>query len=350
MISVESLVRIAHARSRAAGSPSAGRAAGSRRRTRGRPPARAPGSRRGSSPGTVASCSPLIADEGRDDRQRDGDRDDRPRLAQPARERHLLGVGLELRIGRGREAGRQVGADEARCAPGTAARGSRVGVASIASDGTGSPVPPAIGRWSCRPGPSSALMRARPGRIRPLPRSRLTRLGDRRPQPDDVGRPARHELGRRAARRATRPASTGRRRAPCTRRRPRAPSARPTPRRRPAVLARERGRLLVAAADEPGVVDLDPVDERRQRRQPRIVAAASRGTGRTDAGCRPARPARGPRRWSPRPTARAATGALEEGRDQVAVRGLDLLADDDGQPVGRRIAGAQRPVDPIVVA
>ena len=43
------------------------------------------------------------------------------------------------------------------------------------------------------------------------------------------------------------------------------------------------------------------------------------------------------------------TRSLEEDGDQVAVGRLDLLADDDRQPVRRGVAGAQRAVDPVVV-
>ena len=40
---------------------------------------------------------------------------------------------------------------------------------------------------------------------------------------------------------------------------------------------------------------------------------------------------------------------LDEDALQIAVGGLDFLADDDGQPVRRGVAGTQRPVDPVVV-
>ena len=73
-----------------------------------------------------------------------------------------------------------------------------------------------------------------------------------------------------------------------------------------AVLAGELDGLLVAAPDEPGVVGLDPVDERRRSRPaapPREQGAAE--PCRTDAGCRRGRPAHGPRRSSRPATGRA---------------------------------------------
>ena len=54
-------------------------------------------------------------------------------------------------------------------------------------------------------------------------------------------------------------------------------------------------------------------------------------------------------RSSRRPAAPAGCARSRNAHDQVAVGGLDLLADDDGQPVGRRVARPQRAVDPVVV-
>ena len=101
----------------------------------------------------------------------------------------------------------------------------------------------------------------------------LDDLGRPASEADEVGRAAGHELARSAAPRAGRPAWTGRRRA-------RVGDAdledrvgvRDGDAGQP-VLARELGRLLVAAADEPGVVGLDPVDERRPATSSRAVFA-----------------------------------------------------------------------------
>ena len=70
---------------------------------------------------------------------------------------------------------------------------------------------------------------------------------------------------------------------------------------------RERlGALVAVAEDDPRVVRLDPVHEPGQRLELRLRAwPSSCGAGRTGAGSRPARPARGPARSSPPATAPA---------------------------------------------
>ena len=114
------------------------------------------------------------------------------------------------------------------------------------------------------------------------------------------------------------------------------------------VLARELGRPLVATTDQPGVVDLDPVDERRQRRHPASLSSdprnRSNGCGMPDETALLANGGHGLGGRHPR-----RDGALQERGDQVPVGGPDLLPDDHGQPVRRRLTRRERPVDPVVI-
>ena len=171
----------------------------------------------------------------------------------------------------------------------------------------------------------------------------LDDLGDRREEPREVGRPAGHELtagegreqaigrGRVAVERGVGDADLDER------------VGVGDGDDRLGVLGGERDGLLVAVADQPGVVALDPVHERRDLGEP----SRSRDSDPRNVsnGCGiPTRP----------PCARAAaivsTGdrpggmaSLEEEADEVAIGGLDLLADDDRQPVGRGACASRAP-------
>ena len=181
--------------------------------------------------------------------------------------------GPPRRSGRGRSSASVV----LRRAPDSGLRGSTAGVASMGPDGT-------VARARCLP---SADGPARPGHARPgrslraadagVAAQPIDALGDRRPEPDAVGRPTGHEVAVGQRRRAARPAC---RRVAIERgvgdadlehgvRVGHGDAGQP-------VLPGERRGLLVAVADEPGVVDLDPVDERGQGIQP--CALAERAT------------------------------------------------------------------------
>ena len=199
---------------------------------------------------------------------------------------------------------------------------SSAGVASIASEPSEPSGSPAIGRRSCPSGPLMPRRRDRvgpartsAGATRPFPRTRLTPLasgvqsrtkkrgaarddldvaGQCGQQPGrcrrvaverDVGDPDLHDRMRIGDRDAGQ-----------------------------AELERELGGLLVALADEPRVVRLDPVDRAARCAPSTRRAAASRASGRTDAGCRPGRPARGPPRSSPPRTCPAGWPARGRGR------------------------------------
>ena len=137
-------------------------------------------------------------------------------------------------------------------------------------------------------------MRRTAGRLRPLPRARWTPLATAsRGGPRSSRGPVTSR--RSGARRAARPVWTGRRRGPCTRRRPRVivwASDTATP-------GRPCSRANAAACSLPlptsrALWTSTQSTSGDQRRHPRRRAAASRATGRMDAGCRPGRPARGP--------------------------------------------------------
>ena len=139
-----------------------------------------------------------------------------------------------------------------------------------------------------------------------------------------------------------------RRRAPCTRHRPPSPNARPTPRHRrcrghartrPPAHSRHRaaGRCGPRSSRPAG-----PTPASAPRCEPTHAA------DRTGAGSRRSPPAHARRRRF-RPPTSPAPRPLDEGGDQVPVRRLDLLADDDRQPGRSGIARRERPVDPIVI-
>ena len=210
-----------------------------------------------------------------DDREREEDRDDRPRLAQPRGQRTsgspasasasgastLADPGVDL-VGRRRSSGRR---SRDRLAPGAAVRPIR-------------PLPRSAGRaWRpasrpgrtrlARPGTTSAPARAAssPAGVDGSPSS--GRVRDARPRAPNARRRRRRRAGRARERR-----------------------------RRP---ARCRARRAGRCASRPSR-PTTPSDSQRRHRE-----GASRASGRTGAGCRRGRPARGPPRSSRRPTGRA---------------------------------------------
>ena len=194
---------------------------------------RAPGagSAARTSPGTFASCSPLIATKMAMIASGTAIemivRGWRRRRAM----RHLLGVGLALASAR--SPGRRQVVRHGRGARNGGARIERGGGLhrrrtvrrrrshQPSVDGPAARVGPRRRAHRRRTGPDPAVAAQAVGR----PWRPASRGGPR-------SSPGRARSRRRRAPRAARPASTGRHRAPCRRRRPRAPSARPTPRRR----------------------------------------------------------------------------------------------------------------------
>ena len=298
------------------------------------------------SPGTLDERLAVDRHEGDDDRERDQDRDDRPGLAQPAPERDLLGGDLFL----DRAADGRVGGAFRR----RVARGARVRELHAGADLHGSrgyrlarsvrhrPMVLSIGPAHDGPsaGPPSSTAS---GWMRPRPRDRWTTLA--------IG----------VMSRTTKLA------------RPGTSSAEASAASSPAGVDGSPSRAVYATADledRVGVGDGDdrslrvrartpsparcrcrraarcgPRPSRRAARAPPSPrrAGATRAADRTDAGCRPEPPCS--RAAAIVSTARqpGRDGPLEEDADEVAVGGLDLLADDDRQPVGRSLARPRAP-------
>ena len=271
--------------------------------------------------------------------ERDDDRDDRARLAQASPDRHLVGVGTRS----GRVAPRRAGAIDRGLRRRRADR--ERGSPPSGSDGTVSAVRPAIGRWSC-PGPSRSSARPPAGRGRcraaaGCPWRPGSRAGPRR------------SPGRGRARRSPGPPEARRRRRVAIERGVGHADLEDRVRvghgdTGQAVLVGELGGRLVAAAEQAGVVDLDPVDERGQGSHLGVAERASRASGRTGAGYRRGHPAPVRRRSSPPPTTRR-DGAFQVGADEVAVAGLHLLADDDRQARRAQPRAPQGAVDAVMV-
>ena len=145
--------------------------------------------------------------------------------------------------------------------------------------------------------------------------------------------------------------STGRRRERCRRRRPRGSCGR----RRPPSPGRPCSRANAIAcslplADQPCVVALDPVDERRDRLQPLVAQRATRAMRSNGCGI-PTRPpcSRAASRWSRR---RLSPGGMARSRKTQMRSPSAVLTSSPTmivRPVRRRVAGRERPVDPVVV-
>ena len=249
--------------------------------------------------------------------QRDAERDDRPRLPQPGAERHLAAVVI-------------VGAVAA--AAGASGAG-RPGAAERAGRGT----------WWWRRRRSRAAVHSCAGtRVcrradgdPPVAPGAVDELCDGCEGPDDIRGPAGHKLD--VGQGGEQPFG-GRRvpvDAPCTRRRPRRRCARRTRRRR-AGPSRARTRPPARCPSPPTTRALCASTQSTSGAIASRRGSLSIEPRKRSNGCgMPDQPAlrRGPRRSSSRGGQPGRDGALEEQRDQVAVGGLDLLADDDREPV-----------------
>ena len=180
----------------------------------------------------------------------------------------------------------------------------------------------------------------------------LDDLGERRDEPGEVRRPARDELGARQGGQQARRRSTGR---PS-----RAVYATPTSRVEWASLDGDPGQAVARGRRAPPARcpirrapgRCRPRPSRRGRPSPRgpRCGPSTRAAGRTDGARRRGRPARGPRRSSRRQGRPGGTARSRNTRDEVAVGGLDLLADDHRQAgrgtrharAGRRRSGRGR--------
>ena len=211
------------------------------------------------------------------------------------------------------------------------------------------PASPRAASMPDRLGGRSLIGRSAAGRCR----GRLDQLRDRRESADEVGRPPRDELG--AAERRQQPRR--RRRIALERHVGHADLHRRVGvgdgDARQVVGEGECRGLLVAFADhDPGIVRLDPVDERRER-TPAARSSSSEPRKRSNGWAIPTRPP-----WA-RISAIASAGGqvarnvpLEEHADQVAVAGPDFLADDHRQLGSGRpgdLAGREGTVDPVVI-